>query len=182
MAIATISQAILRGDISIYLAANDNANGALYGARKASASAVTIAMVTDALTWALEGGAQTDQELRAMANYLIWLIGIYGMEAEAIIDGGGGGSVISGGGIVRPAAYQFIVSDTSFIPTGGSGVIIDRFIGYELLFVRGVTVQSTEDLGGTFYSWDKPTGHLLLLPDPTSAAIEGELMQLWAVS
>lgn len=93
MAIPTISQTILRGDISIYLAANNNASGVVWGIRKAApGSAVTIAMVTDALRWGVD--SQTSEQQRSMANYLIWLIGYYGQQAQAIIDGGGGGSVI----------------------------------------------------------------------------------------
>lgn len=95
MAIATITQAIVRGEISIYLSGNDNAKGALYGGRIAApGSPVTIAIVTQALAWGFDGGAQTDQDLREMANYLIWLIGFYGQQAQVIDEGAGGGTVI----------------------------------------------------------------------------------------
>jgi len=103
MAITTIAEAITRGSISIYLAANDNSSGALYGGRRAApTSPVTIAIVTDALSWANDGGAESAADLRQMANYLIWLTGTYGLEATVISGGSSGGTVIPiGGGCVR---------------------------------------------------------------------------------
>lgn len=99
MAIATIQQAIDRGEVSVYLSANDNSKGLMWGHRVASPiSMITIAMVTDALAWGNEGGAQSATDLRQMANYLVWLTGMYGQQAEAILDGSGGGSVVPGGG------------------------------------------------------------------------------------
>lgn len=94
MAIATVSEAIERGDISTYLSANNVSNGQLFGARKASDSPILIALVTDALRWGRDGGAQSTQSLREVANYLIWLTGKYGQQAQAIIDGGGGGGTV----------------------------------------------------------------------------------------
>lgn len=94
MAIATIQEVIDRGNVSIYLSGNDNAKGSLFSPRLAAPSSpVSIAIVTSALTWGFEGGAQTDQNVRAMANYLVWLCGMYGQQAQAILSGGGGGSV-----------------------------------------------------------------------------------------
>ena len=99
MAIATIAEAITRDSISIYLAANDNSKGALYGRRIAApTSPVTIAIVTDALTWANDGGAVSAANLRQMANYSIWLTGTYGLEATVISGGSSGGTVIPIGG------------------------------------------------------------------------------------
>jgi len=107
MALATIPQAITRGDISVYLSGNDNAKGDLFGPRIAAKfvnSNVTILMVTDALRWGYEGGAQTAQSLRSLRNYLIWLIGKYGQQAEFISQGAGGGSVIPSGS----AGFNFL--------------------------------------------------------------------------
>lgn len=99
MSIATIPEAIERGDISIYLVGNANAKGALFGGQKAApGSQVSIAMVTDGLRWGFNGGAQTEASLRNVANYLIWLCGIYGQQAAVIAGGSGGGSVVPGGG------------------------------------------------------------------------------------
>lgn len=111
MAIATIQETIDRGNVSIYLSANDNSKGLLFGHRKASPiSPVTIAMVTDALTWGRDGGAQTDEELRNMANYLVWLTGKYGQQAQAILDGEGGGTVVPSGG----QSYPIYITEADF--------------------------------------------------------------------
>jgi hypothetical protein len=98
MAIQTIQEAVDRGYISTYLSANDNAKGNLFGRRIASpGSPVSIQLISTVLDWGNSGGAQTDQDLRSMANYLVWLCGMYGQQANAIIDGS------SGGGTVIPA-------------------------------------------------------------------------------
>lgn len=105
MAIVTTDEAILRGGISVYLAANDNSAGALFGSRLSSPlSSLTIAMVTDALMWGNFVG-QNAINLRELTNYLVWLEGVYGMQAQAIINGGGGGSVTPippSGGVLTP--------------------------------------------------------------------------------
>lgn len=99
MAIATIQEAIDRGQLSAPIAVVDNEKGTMFSSRLSSpASLRTILMVTDALQWGYDGGAQTDQSLRQTANYLIWLCGMYGQRAQFILDGGGGG-----GGTVSPS-------------------------------------------------------------------------------
>lgn len=116
MPIITVPQAIVRGDISIYLSAIDNKKGSLFTPRIAAPlSNVTIAMVTDALRWGYDGGAQTDESLRHVANYLIWLTGAYGQEAEAILNGGGGGSVVPSG---PSNIYPFFIYSTNFESDG----------------------------------------------------------------
>lgn len=111
MAIATTTEAILRGRISTYLSANYVSQGAIWGTRKAPTSPVVIAIVTDALDWGITGGAQTTQSIRGTTNYLIWLIGFWGQQAQAISEGGGGGTVIPGGDVVTPIT----ISGTDFV-------------------------------------------------------------------
>lgn len=160
MPIATTAQAILWGDISIYLAANDNANGAIFGRRITSPSSpITIAMVTDALRWGSATGAQTAISVREVTNYLIWLEGKYGQEAQYIAEGGGGGSVIPVNPGAIPSRLDFIVSDSTPVSTGQSSVIFTDFVGYSLLFNRGNQPQMTIDDGfNTWFSWNKLTG------------------------
>lgn len=118
MSIATTIQAIERGDISTYLSANYVSNGALFGARKAPISPVTIAIVTDALRWGYEGGAQTDQSVRNTTNYLVWLTGFFGQQAQAIIDGGGdGGTVIPG--TAAPIKSPIMITGSMFATSLG---------------------------------------------------------------
>jgi hypothetical protein len=174
MAIPTIAQTIVRGDISTYLIGNANSKGSLYGGKIASPfSMVSIAMVTDALRWGYEGGAQTDDSLRSTANYLIWLFGAYGLEAEVISGGAGGGTVVPGGGGgsgVVPQPIDWIVSGsasgTSPLATGQSSVTFNGsggmpdLRGYNIQYTRGGTTQYTTNPGdGTnYYSWSSVTG------------------------
>lgn len=135
MSIATIPQIIVRGDISTYLAANDNSKGALYGRRIAAPiSPITIALITDALRWGYDGGAQTDQSLREVGNYVVWLTGKYGQEAQAISEGQGGGSVIPGGGS-GIAIFPIRVTGANF-ESDGVSLNDPRLVGVNLtLFV-----------------------------------------------
>lgn len=179
MAITTIQQAIDRGQVSIYLSGNDNAKGALFGPRIAApGSPVTIAIITDALMWGLDGGAQTDQDLREMANYLVWLTGMYGQQAEFILDGSGGGTVVPvSPGASLPSPLDFIVDgSTTPIISGQSTLTISNFIGYNLSFDRGGQPQYTTNPGdGTsYFSWNRVTGAFFMSP----AAMPGEPLRL----
>jgi len=151
MSIATIQETIDRGNVSIYLSGNDNAKGALFGPRKAApGSMVTIAMITSALTWGYQGGAQTDQDLRSMANYLIWLIGMYGQQAQAILEGSGGGTVIPGGGSSGSSVYPIYITSADFQPDGISydnpSIVGDNLI----IFINEYTQQWLAASGSTF--------------------------------
>jgi hypothetical protein len=76
-----------------------------------------------------------------------------------------------------PTPYDFIVSSTSLIPTGGTTLTISPYIGFNLLFVRNGIPQSTVNVGQSYYSWDKTIGLLTIHP----AAFEGEQFQLYPV-
>lgn len=167
MAIPTIQEAINRGSVSIYLAGNNNAKGALFGKRLAApGSMTTIAMVTDALSWGYDGGAQTEESLRQTANYLVWLCGSYGQQAQYILEGNGGGSVVpGGGGTVLPLPEDFeITSSSSPLSAGESSVTLTAYIGYNVIFTRSGITQSTVDNGGTYYSWNRDTGLFQCFP------------------
>ena len=192
MAIITIDDTIERGMLSIGYSANDNAKGNLFGRRLNSnfvVSPVTIAMVTDALIWAEDGDAQTDEEIRNIANYLIWLTGKYGMEAAYRLgQTDGGGSVTPGGSsqsTINP--LDWLVSDTAdqYAPlaNGDSAVTFDGtndmpdLRGYNMNFFRGGITQNTTPLGdgSTYYYWNKSTGLFQLFG---GAAQTGELMRI----
>jgi hypothetical protein len=120
MAIATIQQAIDRGEVSVYLSANYNSNAALFPIRVIKpVSPLTIAMVTDALSWGYNdgsGSAQTDISLREVANYLIWLIGMFGQQAEAILGSTGGGStVVPGGSSNDSGLFPIVITDEDMV-------------------------------------------------------------------
>ncbi len=134
MSIATIQQAIDRGNLSASFAVVDNERGLLFGARlSAPASPRTILMVTDALQWGYEGGAQTDQSLREVANYLIWLCGKYGQQAQFILDTtGGGGSVVPGGG--SGITFDYLIPVNGGVPDFTNATDYDdpRIVGRNL--------------------------------------------------
>lgn len=129
MAIATIPEAILRGRMGIYLAANRNSLGALFGGRLSNNSHVTIAIITDALDWGLTGSAQSDQSLREVTNYLVWLTGMFGQQAQAILNGGGGGSVIPPGDeVATPITIDgedfANTTDWEYAPYAGKNLVV----------------------------------------------------------
>lgn len=174
MSFPSVAQAVIRGEVSTYLAANYNSRGTLFGGTKAPVSATTIAMVTDALDWGNSGGAQTAESLRATANYLIWLRSKWGQEAENITQGAGGGSVVPGGGSSIPDRVDFIVSVSSFLPTGTSSTTLLSFVGYGLDFIRGGISQSTVTSESTYFTYNRLSGGFTCSP----ALVEGELIAL----
>lgn len=181
MSIPSVAQTITRGKISAYLAGNDNAKGTLFGARKASpGSIVTISMVTDGLSWGYDGGAQTEASLRSTANYLIWLCGQFGNEAEYISQGAGGGAVIPGGGSLLTPLDWIVGASTEPLATGETSVTLTDFIGYEINFTRGSIQQYTTDPGdgSNYYSWNKSSGLFTLLGN-APAAVLGEPMRIF---
>lgn len=173
----TIAQTIDYADLSIGLCANDNAKGDFFGKRlTAPSSPITQAIVTDALRWSYLGGATTAVEQRQMANYLLWLINPYGITAQYIISNtSGGGSVIPSTS-TRPVPLDFIVSSSSPIPTGASGITIPAYKGWNLNFDRGGIAQNTTYVGdgSSFYTWDRDTAGFFCYP-PVQ---ESELLRL----
>ena len=170
-ALLSISDMILIGRVSIYLSSNNNSKGALFGKRLSSPfSPIQIATVTDALKWQYEGDP-TDDTLRGVADYLIWMCGSYGLQAQYIISGSGGGTVVPSAN-TRPSRLDFVVSTSSIIPTGNSGLTIPQFVGWNLMFSRGGIEQSTVDIGdgSSWFSWNRDTGTFGCTP----AAQEGE--------
>lgn len=172
----TIAETILIGDLSVGYSANYQSLGVLFGQRLATTAPTTIAIVTDALRWQNEGDS-TDDTLRGVANYLYWLTGRFGLQAQYAL-GGGGGTVVPGGVVSVPIPLQFIVdASTSFMIDGQSSVTISGFIGYNLLFTRGGIPQSTVVTEPTYYTWNKTTGLFTI----NIAAVTGELFQIYAI-
>lgn len=172
---ATIPQTILNGELSVPLSANDNSAGSLFGGRLSNpTSPVTIAMVTDALSWMYEStGSYTDQEMTAVANYLIWLCGKYGLQASNITGSGGSVTPITPGGLT-PSRIDFIVSASSYFVTGSTGGTISQFAGSEIDFIRGGISQSTIDTEPSYIAYTKSTGALTITP----ALIVGEVITI----
>mgnify|MGYP001568186028 CR=1 FL=1 len=175
MAISTIQEVIDRSQVSIYLSGNDNAKGTLFSPRRAApGSPISIALISDVLNWGYDGGAQTDADIRQMANYLEWLIGQYGREAQYILTGAGGGAVIPGGGSV-PSQLNFTVaaSGTTLID-GQSTVTLTQFIGYNLLVNKNGQSLNQITTAPVYYTWNNVTGVLTVVP----AAFLGDEFQI----
>lgn len=116
-----------------------------------------------------------NQSARGVANYLQWLCGKFGLEAQYVINGAGGGSVIPIYPSQIPNPIDFTVAlSGSFMVDGQNTVIIPTYINYNIIFVRGGIVQPSTNLGSTYYSWSKVTGTFTCFP----AATEGEIFQI----
>jgi len=120
--------------------------------------------------------AYTNTSVRGVDNYLIWLCGKFGLEAQYVIGSiSGGGSVIPIYPTPIPNPIDFtVLMSGSFMVDGQSTVIIPSFVNYNIIFVRGGIVQPTVDLGSTYYNWSKATGTFTCYP----AAVEGEIFQI----
>jgi hypothetical protein len=175
--ILSIADIIEIGQVSTYLSANYTSKQALFGGSVIKTTPpVQIAFVTDALDWGNSGGAQTAESLRSTANYLYWLCGLFQLQAQNIINGPGGGSVtpIPGGGTL-PSPYDYEVgASTPPLSNGESSVTLTSFIGYNIAFNRNNIPQSTVNLGGSYYSWNRTTGLFSI----SGAAVTGELFQI----
>lgn len=160
----TYPEVIVIGKVSSPLAGNYNSKQSIFSPALAPKSPVLIQMCTDALEWGYNGGAQTDENLRLVANYLLWLCGKFGLEARNIIGIGGSSVVPIVPGSLRPSRIDFVVSGSSILPTGSSGGTFSSFIGYELDIIRGGIPQSTITTEPTYFTWTKATGLLFISP------------------
>jgi len=116
----------------------------------------------------------TDETLIDTANFLYAIMGKYGTRAMAVTGTGGVVAHTSTAQVADP--YIFIVSATSFIPTGGISKIITAFIGYNLSFSRGGIEQSNITTEPTYYTWNKQSGLFTC-----TEAFEGELFIIAAI-
>lgn len=140
-ALNTIQQTIDYAKLATGYCANDNSKGALFGKRlTAPSSPVTQAIVTDALQWALDGGAVAATTLREMANYLWWLISPYGLTAKATITGGSGGGTVVPGTLISTSIFPLYI----FGGTSGSSFESDG-ISYNNPNIVGVQLAIFPD-------------------------------------
>jgi hypothetical protein len=154
----TIPETIVYADISTGLCANYNAAGALWGKRVIPpASPMTIAIVTDALRWGSDGGAQDAETLRNIRNYLLWLIGMFGMDAKRIVNGGGGGSVVPGGGV----GYIYTENSVTISADSSTYQNDNMVLGTQLSFVV-LNNQLLTTANGDF-TFDTTTGTLTFI-------------------
>lgn len=115
-ALPTIQQTIDIGNGSLPYALNNLYKGALYNKSISTQKSCTeIAMFTDILSWQYEA-LPSDSTLRGTANYLIWLCGMFGMQAQSA---SGGGSVIPINPN-KPSIYPFVITSADFEDDGVS--------------------------------------------------------------
>lgn len=106
------------------------------------------------------------------ANYLYGLCGRYALAAWAVISNGGGGGSITPIPPTGTLQYlEFVVSDSSAIPTGGSQYTFDTipydYRGFELIFNRGNIPQGRLDNGNTYFTWNSLSGAFQCFPAAT---------------
>jgi len=176
----TIPNTIDYAKLATGLCAIDNSKGALFGKRlTAPSSPLTQSIVTSALEWAYDGGAVSSDDLRQIANYLIWLTSPYFQTAQYIISTTSGGGAVVPGTATRPEPLDFSVSASSVLPTGTTGATIAAFAGWNLQFDRGGITQNTTNVGdgSSYYGWVRASGTWSVSP----ALQEGELVRLTPV-
>jgi hypothetical protein len=155
----TIQEIIDQGKMSVSFSLNDKSKMNLFGgAVTTNKSPQVIQMVTDALDWGYTGN--TSESYRGMANYLVWLMGIFGLNAINQMSGGGGGTVIP---IPVSSSGQFpIVIDSSNFSTA-TEYNDTRIVGKDLtLDIK--EIPTTLKAGGTDFAVYIATGVQVLIP------------------
>ncbi len=172
-------------DISMYLAQDAIFKSALF--RKPPFSPILpeiIYVENDTLRYLYDASVAgtftqaQDDEMDSVANYVFSLC-VYTLRAYNIYANGNGGTLVPiTPGTHMPLPYDFEVNGiSSFIVDGVSSTTITLFIGYNIEFVRNGITQSTTDMGGSYYSWDRDTGLFVTYP----AAVTSELFRISAV-
>lgn len=161
----SVTDTILIGDLSAPLAANGMAKASFFngGNVQRKASPVLIAMVTDCLRWMQEGGNYTAQQEASVGNYLIWLCGKWGLQAASITGSGGSVTpIVPGSG--APSRVDFVVSATSYLPSGTTSATLSAFIGYNLEMIRGGISESMINSQPSYFTWNRVTGAFTCSP------------------
>lgn len=173
----TTSQQISIGALCALYSDNELSSGIRQGGVIDTGLPVQIYAVNQGLKWQLEYGPSNTTDLTIIGNHLISICR-HQFRAQGVLALNNGGTISP---IVPsrnvPNRIDFIVSATSFIPTGGSEVYIPQFVGYPVQLIRGSTDQYTtpQPGGATYFRWNIVTGLLQLLPSGSGgAATEGE--------
>ena len=172
----TVVQILQYAPAASYLAANANAKSALFNNSRVNP---ILPQQIYALYFVLKKIYNEDpvyDGLVPCANYLWEIMGRYGIQAQGVY--GGGGSVTPINPTLVPDSFDFVVSASSLIPTGGSSVDLSSYgyIGFDIILVRNGITQSVNNTSGTYYSYDNTTGILTLLG---GAANADELIQIY---
>lgn len=170
----TVAQIIAIAKVSQYLAQNDVAKGRLFGPRKIPLSPKILYAERKAVEW-LYGLDPTNSTLTLTANYLYSLCRGYNLKAANIVNGGSGGGVSPVSPSSAPSRLDFLVSTSSFLPTGTTSFTFPAtWKGFNLAFNRDNLPQSQVQSETTSFLWDRTTAQFSCSP----ALIAGELIAL----
>lgn len=172
----SINDIINIAKVSQYLSALDVQKGSLFGRRIAPETPQILYNERKSVEW-MYSNDPNNSSLPLTSNYLYSLCRGYNLQAQAILGTATGGSVAPVTPTSIPNAYDFVVSGSSLIPTGGSSVTLTAYIGWNVLFVRNGIAQSSINTGQSYYSWNKTTGLLTISPE----AYQDEQMQIYPI-
>lgn len=158
---------------SQYLASISINNGSLFGQRLDPLLAQKIFIEYQIIN-AIYSQDNDYDGIQGAGNYLYTMLSKFAFKAADIVSGSGG-SVAPITPDPTPEPYDFEVSGGSFIPTGDSEKVITAFIGYNVIFVRNGIPQSSTNIGGSYFTWDRDTGDFFI----SGAAMAGELFQIY---
>lgn len=124
---------------------------------------------------------QSDSSLYQTATYLYGLCAPYNQKAIAILNNGNGGQISPIAPPTTISPLEFIVTDSSVIPSGSSSIMLNTFPydfrNYNLIFARNNSQQTMVDNGSTYYTWNKVTGLFQCI----GLAVDGELFSITPV-
>ena len=170
----TVAQILDIAKISQYIATLDIARGSFLGKRVVPETPQILYNERKAVEYWYNLDP-SDSSLVETSNYLYALCRGYNLQAQQIAGTGGTISPVNPSQI--PAPYDFEVTASSIIPAGASSATLSAFIGFNVLFVRNGIPQSTLNLGGSYYSWNKNLGLITISP----AAVLSENFQIYPI-
>ena len=160
----TVAQILDIAKISQYIATIDIEKGSFFGKRVVPETPQILYNERKAVEW-LYNLDPADTSLVETSNYLYSLCRGYNLQAQQI--SGTGGTITPVNPSQIPSPYDFEVTATSIIPAGATSATLSAFIGFNILFVRNGIPQSTLNLGGSYFSWNKSLGLITISPAAT---------------
>lgn len=152
----TIPEIVVIAKISQYLALTSKTNGKVYNGGNFNLIRL-LYMVRKNIEWAYDRDS-TDDTLIGTGNYLLALCAPYRAEAQRIANISGGGSIASVSQLSTPERIDFLVSASSYLPTGTTTFTFpSEWQGYNMEFIRGGVPQTTVVSEGIYFSWDMTT-------------------------
>lgn len=166
----TTAQILQLAPIAQYLASNNVAKRQLFGGGF-DTNLPTKIFAVNYVIQEIYSFDPTYTGLDACAQYLWQLCGRWGLAAQQISGSGSTAGSSSGSTASR---IDFIVSVSSYIPTGDASKTITQFIGFNVDFIRNGVSQSTISTESSYISFNRSTGLLTITP----ALADGELISI----